>query len=96
MFYVPRNISLENSLPALCSLACLVFYLALLPLCFSSEKLQVFLFNLQLNAENERQNAALLMARQSFSMEGARATVAVIISNDICGACGEIIQLKFT
>lgn len=53
MFYVPRNISSENSLLALCSLACLVFYLALLALCFSSEKLQVFLFNLQLNVQEE-------------------------------------------
>lgn len=29
-------------------------------------------------------------------MERAPATVAMIISNDICGAHGEIIQLKFT
>lgn len=53
----------------LCSLACLVFYLALLALCFSSEKLQVFLFNLQLNAESKRQNAILLMVHPSFRME---------------------------
>ena len=96
MFYVPRNISLENSHSALCRLACLVFYLALLALCFSSEKLQVFIFNLQLNAESKRQNAILLMVHPSFRMERAPATVAMITLNDIRGAHGEIIQLKFT
>ena len=93
---MPSNISSENSLLALCSLVYLVFYLALLALCFSSEELQVFLFNLQLNAESKRQNAILLMVHPSFRMERAPATVAMIVLNDICGAHGEIIQLKFT
>lgn len=95
MFYVPRNISLENSLLALCSLACLGFYLALLALCFSSEELKVFLFTLQLNAESERQNAIVLLLHLSFRMERC------------CSCCydyfelyiwvlGEIFQLKFT
>lgn len=96
MFYVPRNISLQNSLLALCSPACLGFYLPLLVLCFSSEKLEVFLFNLLLNAESERQNAILLVVHLSFRKERAPATVAMIILNDICWVHGEIFQLKFT
>lgn len=93
---MPRNISLENSLLALCSPACLGFYLALLALCFSSEKLKVFLFTLQLNAESERQNVILLVVHLSFRMERAPATVATIILNDTCGVHREIFQLKFT
>lgn len=88
MFYVPRNISLENSLLALCSLACLGFYLALLALCFSSEKLKVLLFTLQLNAE--RQDEILMVVHLPFRMGRVPATVAVIILNDICWLPGEI------
>lgn len=49
-----------------------------------------------MNAKSERQNAILLMVHPSFRMERAPATVAMIILNDIRGAHGEIILLKFT
>lgn len=93
---MPRNISLENSQSALGSLACLIVSLALSVLCFSSERLQAFLFNLQLNTERKRQNAILLAVHPSSRMERVAATVAMSISNDILGARGEIIQPKFT
>lgn len=90
MFYVLRNISLENSLLALCSLACLGFYLTLLALCFSSEKLKVFLFTLRLDAESERQNAIVLVLYLPLRMGRVPVTVAVIILNDVCWVHGEI------
>lgn len=100
-FTCPEIFPWEISLLALCSPACLGFYLALLAIVlFIREtdflffkKIKILYFYLPFSWMLKVR--VLLVVHLSFGMETAPATLAVIILNDICWVHGEIFQLMF-